>query len=430
MTQLLRLFITGDWPSQDASCEWALVDAAGKQLQRGRSEPRHWPAADECEIVLSAEQCLLLRATLPKSAKSRLPEVISYALEDHLIGDAEADHFVAGDGDASGSTPVWVIARARLKVLLAALTSVGRRPRRACCEIQLAPLRPGCWSVCLREQAGNGDAAASVVGFARSGTEEGFSFVDSGDRSSISAPPLELQLALQAARASGNAPQSIAVYGIPGTAADAATAIAASWQAALALPVSHAGDYVWHEEAGAAGAARNLLTNEFAPPRRPQDGWGSFRPALYLAVATGAIFVLFSVGEWAWLNRQNSQLRQQMASTFRTAFPQSQALVNPPLQMQRLYDQLRREQGQLGSADFLPMLAVATEPMAGLGVMSKLGYEDGRLEISLTVAKAKTAERIVEIMKGRGLAVTQHDTRPASTGGEAVETTYSVRGAP
>ena len=131
MSSLLRLYLPAGWPSEDASCDWMLLDAAGKQLQRGHSEARHWPEAEDCEIILSAEQCLLLYARLPKVNKARLTEVIHFAVEDYLLGDAEAEHFVAGDRDADGMTPIWVIARARLKVLLAALNSEEALPEEA-----------------------------------------------------------------------------------------------------------------------------------------------------------------------------------------------------------------------------------------------------------------------------------------------------------
>ena len=422
---LLRLFLTAGWPSQDASCEWALIDTESRQLQRGHSEPRHWPAADECEIVLSAEQCLTLRSRLPKGAKSRLPEVISFALEENLIGDAEAEHFVAGTADADGMTPVWVIARSRLKGLLATLNSVGRTPQRACCEIQLAPLNAGCWSVCLREPGGS---TGSIFGFARTGPEEGFAF-EFGESSKLREPPLELRLALQAAQAAGKAPRAIDIYAAPGSLGGAATDIAASWQTVLALPVRSAGEYAWHESAIAANATRNLLTHEFAPPRRAQDGWGSFRPAIFLALAGGVVFMLFSFGEWVWLSHQSNNLLQQMAATFRSAFPQAQTVVDPPLQMQRLYDQLRRERGQLGAGDFLPLLAAATETTGGQGALGKVGYEEGRLELSLVLANAETAERLRDAMKSRGLTVTLRDTHPAKGGG-GVEAIFAVRSAP
>ena len=181
-----------------------------------------------------------------------------------------------------------------------------------------------------------------------------------------------------------------------------------------------------------ANAARNLLTQAFAPPRRSQDGWGSFRPAAYLALACCALFVLFVIGDWTWLSYQSSNLQQQSSATFRSAFPQiaAEAVIDPPLQMQRLYDQLRREQGQLGNGDFLPLLAGSTEVAVGQGRLSKIVYEDGRLELSFIVANQEVAEVLRDTMKGRGLSVTLRETLPLKSGGKGVEAIYALRGTP
>ena len=428
MSTLLRLYIPAEWPTQEASCEWTLVDTTGRQLQRGRSDARHWPAADECELVLSADQCLLLGAQLPKVSRSRLPEVIRFAVEDHLLGDAEAEHFVAGDKAIEDATPVWVVSRPRLKTLLAALSSASRTPRRAYSELQLAPLAAGRWTVCLREMATGESPAARILGFVRTGTEQGYA-IDGGDRDSILTPPLELRLALQNARNAGAAPAALALYTATGR-GDNAAAIATAWQEALGLPVQVAGEYTWQDYVSAAATARNLLVQDFAPPRRARDGWGSFRPAMYLALASCALLGVFVVGDWAWLNYQSHGLQEQMTATFRTAFPQIQTLVDPPLQMQRLYDQQRREHGQLGNGDFLPLLAGATEVAVGQGKLNLINYEEGRLELSFIVANAEIANVLRDAMKGRGLFVTLRDTQPLKNGGKGIEAVYALRGSP
>jgi len=425
MSLLLRLFVTADWPGRDAACEWTLVNEHGSQLQRGRSEPRHWPAAEHCELILSADQCLLLKAQLPKGARSRPPEVIAYALEDQLIGEADAEHFVVGNSDREGqATPIWVIARSRLRTLLAALRSLERLPQRAVSEIQLAPLPAGGWSVCLH--------ADNTSGFMRLGTEEGYAF----DLNDARQPPLELQLALQAARKNDSAPQFVAVYSARSKAGglEFDAAAAAAWQAALELPVRIAGDYAWRDLP--TDGARNLLSGEFAPPRLPNSGWNGFKPALAIGLLTLTIYALFSLGEWFWLDRQAEQLRQRMTDIFRTAYPQAQAIVDPPLQMQRLNDQLRRERGQLGGTDFLPLLAVAGDALGGQGKLRSIVYADGRLELGLllapvvgsgVLANAADAERLRATLASRGLTVTLRDTRPASGG---VVATFAMRGSP
>ena len=419
MNLLLRLFITDDWPGRDSACEWTLVNAQGAPLQRGRSEPRHWPAAERCEIVLDARQCLLLKVLLPKGARSRPAEVIAYALEDHLIGETETQHFVVGDGSGTDNaeggktTSVWVIERARLRTLLAALRSLDRVPHRAVCEIQLAPLPAGGWSVCLH--------ADNATGFMRLGAEEGYAF----DLDDVAQAPLELQLALQAARKDGSAPQFIAVYSARSKAGEFGAAAASAWQEALGLPVRMAGEYAWRDLP--TDGARNLLSGEFAPPRQPNSGWGSFKPALAIGLVTLGMYATFSFGEWIWLNQQSSRLRQHMTDSFRAAYPQAQVIVDPPLQIQRLNDQLRRERGQLGSTDFMPLLAAASEALGAQGKLRSIAYEDGRLELTLLLADAAGAERMRGTLASRGLTATLRDSRPTAGGIEAV---YALRGSP
>lgn len=418
MNLRLRLLITPAWPAQDPACEWALLNAQGNLLQLGRSEPRHWPAAEECEVVLSAEQCLQLKVRLPKGARSRPTEVIAYALEDHLIGEADAEHLVIGaeegaTADGASPTTVWVIARARLKALLAALTALERPPQRVISELQLAPLPTGGWSVCLR-----GD---NLTGFARVGREAGFDF----DLDAAGQPPLELHLALREAQQGGGMPLCIDVYSARTKEAAFDPDAAATWQTALAVPVRPAGDYVWRDRS--TPDARNLLSGEFAPPRAANAGWGSFKPALWLGTTALAVYCFFSLGEWLWLDQQSERLRRQMLESFRAAYPQAQTIVDPPLQMQRLNDQMRRARGQLGSADFIPLLAVATEAIGTQGKLRSLGYEDGRLELTLSLADSAAAERVQKTLSSRGLAATLRDTRPAGAGIEAV---FALRGSP
>ncbi len=426
MSQTLRLFIPADWPSQRTACEWTLVNAAGAQLQRGCSEPRHWPEAGLCELVLSAEQCLLLQARLPKGNRSRTPEVVAYALEDQLIGETEAEHFVIGESVANlnastetpepDATPVWVIARARLRTLLAALQPLGRIPHRIINEIQLAPRHAG-WTLCLRDEKSAHGESNHAGGFARLAVEDGFTF----DLENIATPPVELRLALQSARKAGTVPPEIDVYAAQGMAFDAATA--AVWQSSLGLPVHMSGEYSWRD--CPANEARNLLVGEFAPPRKPQDGWGSLRPALIVGLIALFVYASFSFGEWFWLDQQRSHLRQQMNDNFRATFPQVQAVVDPPLQMQRFHDQLRRERGQLGTTDFLPLLAAASEAMAGQGKFRSINFEDGRLELSINMKTAAAAEELRETLTRHGLNATLRETKPSASGVDAV---FAVRG--
>lgn len=410
---VLRLYLPADWPAQHTNCDWELVNASGTRLQLGNSEPRHWPLAARCEIILTAEQCLPLSASLPKGARTRMAEVIGYALEDRLLGDIDAEHFVPGDETRDGQTPVWVISRARLQTLLAVLRPLNRSPQRLISELQLIPCTsPDAWSVCLKSRSG----------FVRMSPESGFSFdLPEGN---VSQPPLELQLALQAA-SSTSTPKRIEIHTEPGIAFDR-THIHA-WQNCLGLSVQHAGDYLWRDAPD--HAARNLLTGDFAPPRARGEGWSSLRPAAWIAAFSLAIYSVFSFAEWAHLEHQKSTLRQQMTDRFRATFPQAQTIVDPVLQMQRLYDQLRRERGQLGATDFLPLLAATTETAIAPDAIRRIDFEEGHIDLTLILPDAVAVEHLRNTLTQRGLAVVVRDTHPAN-GKPGVETVLAVRGSP
>ncbi|HQW20815.1 MAG TPA: type II secretion system protein GspL [Rhodocyclaceae bacterium] len=419
MNRLLRLYISSAWPVQTAACEWQLCDDSGNQLQLGCSEPRHWPDAERCEVILGAAQCLVLKAQLPKGVRTRNTEVLAYALEEQLIGETDDEHFVIGDTPAKADseattlpTPVWVISRTRLRTLFNVLRPLGRVPQRLVSEIQLAPRRSG-WTVCLY------GTQQVTAGFVRLAAEDGFAF----DLPDMTAPPLELRLAVQSAHKSGNLPSAIDVYG----AGNFDAAAAAAWQSALTVPVHLVGAYDWRT--CTSRDARNLLGGEFAPPRQPREGWGAWRPALLLSALFIVIYSAYSFGEWIWLGHQHSLLQQEITDNFRAVAPQ-QPIQNPSLQMQRLYDQLRRERGQLGSADFLPLLAVVSEVAGSLGNLNTLrsiGYDDGRLEFSMRMNSVADAERLRDAMTRRGFTAILRDTH-AAPGGAGIEVQFAVRG--
>ena len=72
MTTTLMLLAGERWP-QDPVADWVLLDAARRPLDHGRSDPRHWPAADRHEIVLAGSLVIRLDSSCRRhrSASSR-----------------------------------------------------------------------------------------------------------------------------------------------------------------------------------------------------------------------------------------------------------------------------------------------------------------------------------------------------------------------
>ncbi|MBX3684439.1 MAG: general secretion pathway protein GspL, partial [Thauera sp.] len=72
MTTTLMLLAGERWP-QDPVADWVLLDAARRPLDHGRSDPRHWPAADRHEIVLAGSRVIRLELELPPAPKREQP---------------------------------------------------------------------------------------------------------------------------------------------------------------------------------------------------------------------------------------------------------------------------------------------------------------------------------------------------------------------
>lgn len=403
MSTLLRLRIDAEWPALATQCEWALYDVNDRLVERGTSDPQHWPQAERCELVLTSDQCLAIDAALPKGGKRHDVQLVRYAVEEHLIGDIHQEHVVAGETRADGRTVVWVISRDRLSGLLTALRQLGRFPRRAFSEMQVAPLAAESWSVCIH----------GARGFVRLQNQTGFSF-----ELGAAEPPAELALAIQSASADAQLPRHVAVFCDADAPFDAGL-----WESVLNVPVRRAGDYAWQTWSSRA-AVTNLLVGEFAPARDRYSGWAPFRPAVAMGVAALALYTVFSLGEWVWLQHRANDLKARQTAIFRSAFPEVQTIVDPVLQMQRLYDPVMRGRGRVGESDFLPILAAVSEALDKPFEYRNVTYEDGRLEFTLTLKDKRTPDRLREVLARRGLRLTVQDTRPTRSG---VETSFSVR---
>ena len=164
MSTRLLLAIDEQWPTRP-DCPWVLLGDDGQPVSEGHSEPRHWPAAAECEVVLTGPQCLWLEVPLPRGARRDLPRLLAYALEDRLLKDPDTQHLTLshrrpaddGERDLAG---VLVVARDRLRQLIAQLTAIGRPPRRVLAEMQTAPAGGEVWLVEAAGHAWSGGQAA------------------------------------------------------------------------------------------------------------------------------------------------------------------------------------------------------------------------------------------------------------------------------
>ena len=385
MSTRLLLAIDEQWPTRP-DCPWVLLGDDGQPVSEGHSEPRHWPAAAECEVVLTGPQCLWLEVPLPRGARRDLPRLLAYALEDRLLKDPDTQHLTLshrrpaddGERDLAG---VLVVARDRLRQLIAQLTAIGRPPRRVLAEMQTAPAGGEVWQLSL-------SASGAIL---RSSPNAGLA-VD-GD---ILAPLLSQQAAT--ARAANLAPTRIDVRLTPGLAAPDLAAL----QAETAIPMQVAVPYLWWQ--GADRKATNLLQGEFAFRDNGSAWLLKLRPALALGGGALAVWLLANVGEVVWMKHRLGQIGERIERIYRSSFPNA-PVVAPAAQMRQQLNLERARHGLLRDDDALSLLAQATEALGTDAVdgVAALRFEEGRLDLTLAGPAAARAEAVVGLLASRGL---------------------------
>ncbi len=385
MSTRLLLALDEQWPARP-DCPWVLLGADGRPLAEGHAEPRHWPAAAECEVVLTGPQCLWLEVPLPRGARRDLPRLLAYALEDRLLKDPDTQHLTLshrrpaddGERDLAG---VLVVARERLRQLVAQLAAIGRPPRRVLAEVQTAPAGSDAWQLSL-------SAGGAIL---RGSPTTGLA---------LDTDLLAALLARQAAtaRAANSAPGHVDVHLAPGCPPPDLAAL----QADSALDIRSAAPYLWWQ--GADRKATNLLHGDFAFRDSGAGRLGKLRPALAVGAGALAVWLLASVGEALWLRHSLGQTGERIERVYRSTFPGS-PVVAPAAQMRQQLNLERARHGLLRDDDALALLAQAAEALGtdAAGGIATLRFEDGRLDLTLAGPAAARAEAVVGLLASRGL---------------------------
>jgi len=378
---LLRIYCSlRETPQQ---CQWALI-SGGREPLFGAGPLAQLPQrAERVQLVLPAAQVLITRSRVPQSARRQSGAVLAFAVEEQTLGEPDA-HQVSWLGSAAGADVLAVVDQAGLKQWRDALEAAGIHGYEVHCETLMLPWATGEWSL----------AWDGREGFVRTGEFEGTT-TDCGDPGG---PPLSLRMMLEEAKARGEAPASIAVYAI---APDALPEIEA-WQRALGVALRPAGPWDWRTAPPEIGVS---LAQERARWRFPPGTLAKLRPAAWIVVVALALHALGQIADWTLLASEQRNLRHQMESRFRAAFPEAVAVADPALQMRRKLTEARHAVGQPDGGDFLPMVVKVADALKGTpaGKLRILSYESGRMTLELAAVDEANLRRIVARLLEAGL---------------------------
>jgi general secretion pathway protein L len=349
---------------------YVAFNAGAAASQVGETPIALLPRASSVDIVFDSADVFVTAIEAPKLSDAKLRQALPNLLEDRLLSESSDLHFAfEPPARASGSTTlaaqpkiaVSVIDRGLLTRALDVFAETGIRVRTAYSEIYSVPA-PAAGVLALRADRGRG--------IARSGRHEGFAFdLESGGM------PAPIVLAVRQLGV-----KRLWVFG-----REAAKLQAAALEAGIQVDVSQR-----DVDLSAADTGVNLLQGPFA-----QGGlFGGFSglpkltfarlkaPLIWAAVAVATFIVGMNAYHFK-LETEVRDLRSQMETAFRSAFPEATAVVDPVLQTQRQLSGLRARAGIASADDFSVLNAQLAQLLssAPLGSVAGLEFRDGSLKV-------------------------------------------------
>jgi type II secretion system protein L len=383
----LRVYL--EFPPDPArEAEWALFDDANRLIRRGRAPIAGWPSADNREAVIAARHGRLATVKLPPLPPPRVQSAASFALEEQLAGAPEDSHVAPGRQSADGSLRVAIVGAAWMRAFQAASKRCVLRWQRVLLESDLAIPPAGGWCWCSE--------SLDRAGFVR--TDSGSSIAVGP--SHAAALPEELALALAG---SGRRPRLVRVD-VPGVGQ------ALLERARTQTGVEFTAGTPWHwsgAQAAAFDSAIDLQVGSFdtASTAPRMDIARLFRPALWIAGAALAIYVLAGAGEWLSLQWQLRALDREMSTLAQIALGGVAPDVAPASAIARRHGELRHRAGLPASDDLLPLLARAAPAMSAIpgGAIRSLHYADGHVVFDLQKLDPSQATRLQRELQQQGL---------------------------
>lgn len=384
MSTTLRIFVGEHWPEQP-STRWTLIGEAGNVVQQGESDALRWPAADYCEAVISASEVSCLRAAIPERVARRdLPTVVAGVLEDQLLDDPDRCHFTVCR-HRRDSADVVVIARDRLRNILAQFTALGRPLSAAFCELRVLPAERHEWVVALARD-GVIVSRPHEVPLVVDGVDDG--------------TPPALLVTLAKDPRSKPANLRILIRAEAGKEVDLA-----AWKGMLRTENIRIGpEYRWYS---LTESSVDLLHGEFASRLRRNSTWPLVKPAALLALAFLVASMAVGLIQTMLSTYRIHQAEGRMAELFATSFPGIPAMA-PVAQTRQRLDQLRSVHGMSRHDDVLVLVAALAAVMGtgGENAVTDLKYADRRLTISFDPAQADRLNGYRQLLADQGYRVT------------------------
>jgi general secretion pathway protein L len=400
--------------------EWVVLDDTGALLGPlavgTLAEAATEAAGRRVTVLVPATQVLRLQAELPAGGRSRLMQVLPFALEDQLADDIEELHFAAGPRTADGRISVAVMNREELAGLLGRLRGAGMEPQALVAESDCLPPIPGTATLVVDD--GRGSFLLRQADGELAGGE-------------LDCLDTVLELALPPATGAGEtpAPVQLCVY-----LADAGHAD---------LPGAQPPPRPWDRFADRLGSIElrqlpdgtlprlaaglsisplvNLLQGPFASRGRLAGWWPHWQLPAALA-ASVLLLALVLAGTEAWrLGRDVAAMDAAVAAAFRHNFPDVTEVRDARAQLDSRLRALGGGTQAAQGRQFLEALGSLAEALAQAGDirLETINYRTGTMELRLLAPNVETLDQVRQQVSASGRF--QAEIQSANAQGEQVQ---------
>jgi hypothetical protein len=380
--RILRVLLVAP-PDAAREESWALFDANGRVLQRGRSVPGQWPASERREAVLAADAVRVVALALPPLPHDRLIAAATYALEDRLATPVDDAVVAVSEREPDGRIIAIIAARELVDALFAATPPFSK----AVAEPELARTVDG-WRWCESE-------AGSFVR-----TDEGAAF--SASRAPHESLPPELVHALAEAARNGRAPANIVVD----RPADASTL--QRWQQETGIRFVAGKPWRWDAAAPESFAAATdvLAALRRALSTRAEPSARRYAFALTLAGLALGLHLLAAAGTWAWQRTALARAEQALIPVAQEAGARNAVASDAATSIATLHADARHRAGLAAPNDAMPMFARAAPALAALpaGTLRTATWTAGAWTLELAAIDEAALAEFVQRIGAAGLS--------------------------
>ncbi len=391
--------------SAEQSANWIVMDSSGARVGPPVSGPMNAAQADTGDrrliVLVPATDVLTTTVDIPLKSQAKIHQALPFALEEFLADDVDELHFAAGARRESGSIPVAVINREKLKACLAALDEANVKPDSLIAENYGLACIPGTISLLIADDkimindgadtelvmqgVGPAEALAAIGAF-----DEGPSDEDVPDETSENAGTKTM-------------PRHVLVYCEPEGETKYAHDFIALRHDFESVDVKVLPDGVLPRLAAtvATGAGVNLLQGEFGARTEYGNLFRPWRSAAALILALGATAVAGKTVDYFQLSQRETALREQFIAEYSEIAPGTDDVRDPVA----VISSLRARTGGGGTpAVFLQSLeqiSLALQKNADADVQA-ISYRAGIVDIRISAPSVSVLDNVRSLIDESG----------------------------